>query len=234
MPTPDPVGCDADALRRDIEAAIDRDDVNDALNISVRATFLTAINICRGAGIEFPRVEDTSLGSLCGAFMAACDAHLATDDDFRVTCAREAFDAIAMAMSALQVMAGSEGASDKTARLLLLGGRLGHADLMLGLITTGLWAEYGTAVRSMYERGAHLRDRIPDWEQGFMSVATRFCEGKDNVTYGALVTCARGWAASEIASGRNPGLPATDDGIKAGLKRMQERGLDIPGKTGGN
>jgi len=230
MPTPDPVGGDADALRPTIEAAIERGDVNDALNISVRATFLTAINICRDADIQFPRTDDTALVSLCGAFRDACDAHLARDEDFRVTCAREAFDAIGMVELALRAMASSTDAEGDTARLLLLGGRLGHADVMLGLVTTGLWAEYGTAVHALYERGAHLRDRVPDWEDGFMPVAKSFCEGKAKVTYGALVQRARDWRNAEIAAGRNPGLPASDDGIKAGLKRMQRRGLTVPGK----
>lgn len=231
MPTPDPVGQDADALRPDIEAAIERGDVNDALNISVRATFMTALAICRSVGMEAPRPRDTSLASVCRAFRDACDMRTAAQgDDFRVTCAREAFDAIAMVQSALSAMATSTDAEGDVARLLLLGGRLGHADVMLGLVTTGLWDEYGAAVHALYERGAHLRDRVPDWEDGFMPIAKSFCAGKAKVTYGALVQRARDWRDAEIAAGRNPGLPATDDGIKAGLKRMQRRGLTVPGK----
>ena len=45
MPTPDPVGQYADALRPEIDAAVERGDVNESVNLSVRATFLTAIAI---------------------------------------------------------------------------------------------------------------------------------------------------------------------------------------------
>lgn len=230
MPTPDPVGQHANALRPEIDAAIERGDMNETINLSVRATFLTAVAICQDVGIPAPRPSNTEFESLCCAFRDACDAHLAADDDFRVTCARDAFDALAMVESALKARIANGINKGDTARLLLFGGRLGHADVMLGLVTSGLMAEYGVAVHALYERGAHLRDRIPDWEDGFMPVAKAFCDCKAKVTYGALVARARDWRDAEIAAGRNPGVPATDDGIKAGLKRMQRRGLTIPGK----
>lgn len=230
MPTPDPVGQDANVLRPKIEAAMERGDVNEAVNLSVQATFLTAIAICRDVGIPAPRPRDTGLESLCGAFRDACDAHLATDEDFRVTCARDAFDAIAMVETALKARVSHVGSEGDTARLLLLGGRLGHADVMLGLVTSGLLAEYGVAVHALYNRGAHLRNRLPDWEVSFQPVAQAFCTGKNKVSLGALVLEARRWGEAERDAGRNPGIPATDGGITAGLKRMEARGLSIPGR----
>lgn len=231
MPTPDPVGSDADALKPDILAAVSERRWSDAVSVSVRASFVTALNICRDSGIPAPRPSETSLLAVCRAFCDACDNYLATNEsDFRVVVARDAFDAIAVAQEALRGPVGDRPPTDVVAHLLLIGGRLGHADVMLGLVTSGLMAEYGTAVHALYERGAHLRDRVPDWEEGFMPVAESFCRGKAKVTYGALVSHARGWRDAEIAAGRNPGVPATDDGIKAGIKRMQRRGLIIPGK----
>lgn len=230
-PTPDPVGQHADQLQPQIDAAIEKGDANEFVNLSVRATYVTALAICRDAGIPPPRPAGLTQLSLFLAFRDACDAHLERGVDDRVSFAREAFDAIATVEAELRARSPTSiGAKGDTARLLLLGARLGRADVMLELVRTGRWKEFQEALRSLHDRGAHLRGRVPTWEEAFMPAAALFCEGKKKVTLGQLVTEARRWADSKIAAHENPSLPITDDGIKAGLRRMESRGLSIPGR----
>lgn len=236
MRTPDPVGEDADALRPDIKAAVDREAWSEAVILSVRATFLTAVNIADTCGILAPRTRNSSLLNLCRLFRDACQHHLTTvEDDSRVIIARDAFDAIAACQAVLQERGDNLPPGELVARLLLLGSRLGQADVMLGLVTTGIWKEYGEAVSRLQNIGAHLRERVPNWEAAFLPVAVAYCAGKQKVHLAELRRHAQKWATTERAAGNNPGLPATDKGVDDGLKRMESSGrLKIPGRTGGN
>lgn len=230
-PMPDPVGQHADHLQLQIDAAIANGDTDEIVTLSVHAIFVTAVRICREAGLQAPRLVGLSQLGCFLAFRDACDRHLEMAVDHRVSFAREAFEAIAMLEAELRTRSPTQAETKgDAARLLLLGKRLGHSDLMLGIVTAGIWKEYGEALRTLNDRGAHLRARVPTWEVAFMPAAASFCEGKEKVTLGGLVAEARRWAAAEIAAGRNPGLPGTDDGIKQGLKRMEKRGLSIPGR----
>jgi len=230
-PMPDPVGQHADHLQSLIDAATEKGDADEIVNLSVCAIDVTALAICREAGVPAPRPVGQSQLSRFLACRDACDAHLETAVDHRVSFARDAFEAIAVLEAELRTRSPTQAEKKgDAARLLLLGKRLGHSELMLGIVAAGIWKEYGEALRTLNDRGAHLKERVPTWEVAFMPAAASFCEGKEKVTLGGLVAEARRWAAAEIAAGRNPGLPGTDDGIKSGLKRMEKRGLSIPGR----
>lgn len=235
MAKPDPVGQDANRLRPEILAAVGREAWSEAIKLSVRATFQTACNICDTSGIPVPTPSNTSLLELSRCLRDACERHLTTvDDDFRVAIARDAFDTIATCQAVLQEPSGNLPPDEIVARLLLLGGQLGHADVMLGLVTTGIWKDYGEAVFWRQNIGGHLRERVPEWESAFLPIAVAYCVGKQSVSLGELRRRAQSWASAERAAGNNPGLPATDKGIDAGLKRMESNHrLTIPGRTRG-
>jgi hypothetical protein len=230
-PTPDPVGHHADQMMPQIEDAIAKGDVNEIVNLAMRAIYLTAIAICEDAGVPIRLPSGQSQLRKYRALRDACDAHLEENDDERVAIACEAFVAIAVAESTLRSRSPtSDKKAGDDARILLAGAQLGQVDAMLGMVRTGQLQQYGEAVFRLQKIGAHLRGRVPTWEEAFMPAAASFCEGKEKVTLGALVAEARRWAAALIVAGRGPGLPSTDDGIKAGLKRMELRGLSIPGR----
>ena len=230
-PTPDPVGHHADQMMPQIEDAIAKGDVNEIVNLAMRAIYLTAIAICEDAGVPIRLPSGQSQLRKYRALRDACDAHLEENDDERVAIACEAFVAIAVAESTLRSRSPtSDKKAEDDARILLAGAQLGQVDAMLGMVRTGQLQQYGEAVFRLQKIGAHLRGRVPSWEEAFMPAAQAFCRGKPKVTLGALVVEARRWAAAEIAANRNPGLPGTDHGIKNGLKRMEKRELSIPGR----
>jgi hypothetical protein len=235
-PKPDPAGDDADQIRPEFERALNADAWSDAINLAVRAMYVTALNICKSAGVEPPRPPPARLLELCIAFRSQCDAHLAAnEDDFRVQTARHAFDVMAEVETVLRQGTDGLGPADIVARLMLIGTRLGHADMMLTMVTSGLLADYGEALSKLHSIGDHLRDRVPDWEKGFLSRAKAYCEGRAKVTLAELRREARRWADDERLAKRNPALPATDKGIDDGIKRMEaSRKLTIPGRSGGN
>lgn len=232
-PTPDPVGHHADQMMPQIEDAIAKGDVNEIVNLAMRATYLTAIAICEDAGVPIRLPSGQSQLRKYRALRDACDAHLAENDDERVAIACEAFVAIAVAESTLRSRSPtSDKKAEDDARILLAGAQLGQVDAMLGMVRTGHLQQYGEAVFRLQKIGAHLSGRVPPWEEAFMPAAASFCEGKKKVSLGQLVVEARRWEAASIASGDKPGLPSTEEGIKKGLKRMELRGLSIPGRQG--
>ena len=232
-PTPDPVGHHADQLRPQIEDAIAKGDVNEIVNLAMRATYLTAIAICEDAGVPMRLPSDQSQRRKYRALRDACDAHLEANDDERVAIAREAFVAIAVAESTLRARSPTRNKkAGDAARILLAGAQLGQVDAMLGMVRSGQLQQYDEAVFRLQKIGAHLSGRVPPWEEAFMPAAASFCEGKKKVTLGQLVVEARKWDKANIASGNIPSLPSTEDGIKKGLRRMELRGLSIPGRQG--
>lgn len=64
--------------------------------------------------------------------------------------------------------------------------------------------------------------RRASWELRFLPVAQAFCAGKGKVSYGKLILEARRWSAGLWPKGENPGLPASDKAIKAGIKRLEK------------
>lgn len=152
---------------------------------------------------------------------------------FKLEVALETFSTIARTQAILEGRdPDCEHEGDRTAKLILAAAAMGHCDTTIGLCENGHLEDFADAKWLLSQRGAHLRDRLPKWEESFQPFANAYCTGKSKVTLGELVLEARKWAQEEISAGRNPGIPATDDGITAGLKRMESRGLSIPGRKG--
>lgn len=236
-PTADPSGQHADELKAQIDAAIEKDDIDEVVNLSIHAIWVTALAICREAGIPAPRLVGLSQLRRFLAFRDACDAHLETAADHRVSFAREAFEAIAMVEAQLRVSSPTLGGTKAgdAARLLLLGKRLGHSDVMLAMVTSGIWKDYGEALLSIHNMGTHRRGFVPEWEKAFLPVAVEYCSGKAKVPLASLRRHAEKWDAREREAGRDHGLPESDKGIDDGLKRMESTGrLIIPGRQKGN
>jgi hypothetical protein len=237
IPKPDPVSGHTDDVRPDYDAAIERGSWAEAVNLVVQAIFRTAIAICQDSGIPAPRPANTTFVDVCDAFCGACENHLATAEyDYRVDTARHVFEVLASVHTTLAQGVGVLPPGEIVGRLLILGATLGHADVMLTLVTTGIWAEYADVLTKHHPIGQHLRGREPVWETGFLPFAVAYCETRSHVTVGALRREAERWAASERAAGRNPGLPGTEKGINDGIKRLEKSGkLKIPGRpSGGN
>jgi hypothetical protein len=235
-PTSDPSGQHADELKAQIDAAIEKEDIDEVVNLSIHATWVTAVAICQEAGIPAPRLVGLSQLGRFLAFRDACDAHLEKATDHRITFAREAFEAIAMVEAQLRVSCPTLGGAMEgdAARLLLLGKRLGHSDIMLAMVTSGIWKDYGEALLSIHNTGSYRRGFVPKWESAFLPVAIEYCSGKAKVPLADLRRHAEKWAASEVASGRNPEFPGTEKGVLDGLKRMESSGrLIIPGRREG-
>ena len=204
-----------------------------AASLAFQVTYDTAVDICQLAGIPDPQPDNSTLLSRCRAFQSACDAHLATRDDPRVLIAKEAFVAIAMAEVELRPNGLTDfGANVDPARIFQLGKQFGQATSSIGWLTSGVLKEYGEALLTRHNIGKSRRDMVPQWETDFLPVAVEYCSGKAKVTFGKLVLEVRRWAATENAANRNPGIPATDAGITAGLRRMESRNLSIPGRRG--
>ena len=233
MPTPNPVGRGADTIREDVAAAVEREAWSEAVSLSVSAMLLIATNICKACGIPAPRTADSSLLNLCCLCRDACDNHLASvEDDARVVIARDAFDAIATVQAVHQERSGDLPPAEFVARLLLIGSKLGQADASLALVTSGILAQYGDVVVRLYNVGGGRRGHVPPWETAFLPTAVAYCKPRSKVSLGELVRKAQKLAKAEIAAGRNPAIPATEDGIKKGIKQMEKRGLEIPGRQG--
>lgn len=149
----------------------------------------------------------------------------------RLLIAREAISAIADTQAILEGRdAECEDEGVRTAKLVICAARIGHADTIARLDENGLWDDLGEAKWKLFRQGSTQRGRQAAWEAAFLPDAKAFCVGKAKVSLGQLTSRARTWAEDERKAGRNPDLPATDDGIKAGLKRMEARGLSIPGR----
>jgi hypothetical protein len=147
---------------------------------------------------------------------------------------RDAFKAIASIEFGLEGSAVPDLTADQLGTLLIAAFNLGQIDAKMGLWETGIWRDYGEAKFKLHKLGSGQRGRVAEWESRFLPVARAYCGGRSKVTLGELVRHARSWAEAETRARGNPGLPATDDGIKAGLKRMESSGqLAIPGRSKG-
>jgi hypothetical protein len=145
---------------------------------------------------------------------------------------RDAFKAIASMEFALDGSPAPDINADQLGTLLIAAFNLGQIDAKMGLWETGIWRDYGEAKYKLHRLGSGQRGRVAEWESQFIPIARAYCSGRSKVSLGELVRHARSWAEAETRASRNPGLPATDDGIKAGLKRMGESGqLVIPGRS---
>jgi hypothetical protein len=168
--------------------------------------------------------------------VAALSERLEAEGDsapFTLHIAHEAFSAIARTQAILEGRdPDCEAEGDRTAKLVLAAAAMGHSDTVIGLAESGHWEDFGDAKWKLLQLGRGQRGRQAAWEGAFLARAKAYCEGKTKVTLGQLTKLARDWADEERLAGRNPQLPSTDDGIKAGLKRMESAGaLAIPGRT---
>lgn len=119
-----------------------------------------------------------------------------------------------------------------TAKLVICATRLGYWAGHAGLAGAGVWDDFADAKSKLFRVGSGQRGRQAEWQSAFLSRAQGFCEGKPKVSLGQLCVLARTWGEEERRAGRNPGLPSSDDGIKAGLRRMEASGsLQIPGRA---
>jgi hypothetical protein len=153
---------------------------------------------------------------------------------FRLEVALNALSAIAHTQAILEGRdPDCEDEGTRTVKLVLAGARMGHADTVISLCESGHWEDFGDAKWKLFQIGRAQRGRQAEWETAFLPRAKSFCDGKAKVTLGQLCRLAKSWADDERAANRNPGLPASDDGIKAGLRRMEAAGsLVVPGRNG--
>lgn len=229
-PIPDAAGRFAHRFSPIRDAALKLGDQDKVIRLDLDVTYVTAVDICQKVGIPDPQPVDSTLLSRCRAFRDACDAHLSRDDSGRVRIARAAFAAIAEVEAALSPRGPVVGPNLDTATVFLMGKRFGEASSSIGWLISGVLEEYGKSVHTFQKTGASRRGIVPKWQADFLPVAVEYCSGKAKVTLGELVREARRWAESEIALTRNPGIPAREAGIMAGLRRMESRGLSIPGR----
>lgn len=235
LPTPDPAGRDADEIRPQYEAAIDNGEWGDALNLAVRALYVTALNISMASGIEPPRPLPARLMEICIGLRDACDQHIAAHgEDFKVQTARDTFATLVSVETVLRGGIGDLPPTEIIARLLLMGATIGHADVMQTLVTTGIWEDYGAAASKLHNVGSPRRGHRAQWEGDFLEDAQRFsAQMGDGLTQGALIRQAKRWAKEQKAKGVAVELPTTDAGIAAGIRRLRERGdLSVPGLGG--
>lgn len=151
---------------------------------------------------------------------------------FKIQIALESFSSIARTQAILEGRdRDCEEEGDRTAKLILAAAAMGNCDTFIALCENGHWDDFSSAKSKLFQMGRFQRGRQAAWEEPFLLRAQLFCEGKEHVTLGRLTKLARDWAEGERRTGRNPQLPSTDDGIKAGLKRMEARGLVIPGRA---
>lgn len=225
-----------DAFRAELDGAVDVKDWERALSSAVDGVFLTALKVAGESGAVRRPIPEGGIYDYASSLREDCDQYLEADpDDFRIVTARHAFDAIMEAQGFLLGGVGEQSIPAMMAQLMLLGARLGHADVMLSMVTTGLWDEFGEAKFKLHNIGSYQRGRQAPWEGAFLPVAQQFCEkaGTD-ATFGAVVRRANRWFADEKKQGRHHEFPTTEDGIKAGVRRMEKRGdLVIPGRRGG-
>jgi hypothetical protein len=236
LPTPDPAGQDADEIRPEFEAALDAGQSAKAVNLAVRAMYMTALNLSRASNIPAPRPLPARLKEICMAFRDACDLHItAHGDDFKVQTARHAFDTIVAVETVLQEGGDHLPPVELVGRLLLLGASLGHSDVMLSLVTSGIWADYDDALSTVHAVGSPRRKIRPPWETEFVEEAQRFAAAMgEGVTQAAIARRAKSWAKERAAQGRPvedlPDLP----GIITGIRRMRKRREIIVPSLGDN
>jgi hypothetical protein len=134
--------------------------------------------------------------------------------------------AIAGAWGAIEGRTKKEFASDVAFAQTFWGVLIGEADTILSLWESGFLTEATAAKLKFNSIGAHLRGRIPPWEAAVLPHLQKYCVGKTEVSLGELVRQAK--QAPVVV--RGTGIPTTDEGIRAGLKRMIGRGeLVVPG-----
>lgn len=214
------------------DAALKVGNHDKVVRLELDVTYMTAVDICRKAGVPDPRPVDPTLLGRCRAYRDACDAHLAIGENGRVLIARTAFDAIAEVEAAMSPRGPVFGTNLDTGTIFLLGKRFGQAVSSIGWITTGVLEEYGKAVRSVQKTGDSRRGFVPKWETSFLPVAVEYCSGKTKVTLEALRILANKWGDDEREAGRNPELPGSPKGVLDGIKRMESTGrLKIPGRS---
>ncbi|WGU42084.1 hypothetical protein [Phenylobacterium sp. NIBR 498073] len=188
-------------------------------------------------GIQWQEPPDDGFGVIVG-IVAALSKLVEEQGDsapFKLLIALEAFSSIARTQAIIEGRdPDCEEEGDRTAKLILAAAAMGHCDTSIALCENGHWDDFGEAKWKLFQMGRTQRGRQAPWEAAFAPRAVSYCEGKQKVTLGQLTNLARVWADEERGAGRNPQLPSTDDGIKAGLKRMEAAGLlSIPGRTEG-
>lgn len=186
-------------------------------------------------GIQWKEPPDDGFGVIVGIVEALSKVLEDQGDSapFKARVALEAFSAIAQTQAILE---GRDPDCDeegpRTAKLILSAAFMGHADTVVSLCENGHWDDFGDAKWKLFQMGRAQRGRQAIWETAFAQRAQTYCQGKQKVTLGQLTKLARVWAEEERRHGRNPQVPSTDDGIKAGLKRMETSGaLAIPGRS---
>lgn len=197
-----------------------------------------ALGLLEGEDYFVQWAEPAAGYELMFGLLTALDQQIEREGDAapaRLLIAREAISAIADTQAILEGRdAECEDEGVRTAKLVICAARIGHADTIARLDENGLWDELGEAKWKLFRQGSTQRGRQAAWESAFLPDAEAFCAGKAKVSLGQLTSRARTWAEGERKAGRNPQLPSTDDGIKAGLKRMETTGtLIIPGRTKG-
>lgn len=189
-------------------------------------------------GIRWHEPPDDGFGVVVGVVAALSKVVEEQGDGapFKLLVALEAFSSVARTQAILEGRDPEcEDEGDRTAKLILAAAAMGHCDTSIALCENGHWEDFGDAKWKLFQIGRKQRGRQAAWEGAFLPKATAFCKGKTRVSLGQLTTLARAWAEEERRAGRNPQLPSTDDGIKAGLKRMEAAGgLSIPGRTKGS
>lgn len=222
-------------FRNEVETAVEADNWERAFAASVDAIFLTALKLCGDAGAVKRPLPEGGVYDFCASLRADCDQYLeAQPDDFRVVTARHAFDAVMDAQGFLLRGALNDPLPTVMSKLMVLGARLGHVDMMLTMVTTGLWDEFGEAKFKLHSIGSPRRNHRPQWEVQFLDEARRFISAMGSgATMGGLVRRAKTWAKEREKQGDSLEVPKTDDGIKAGIRRMRQRGEIILPKRGG-
>lgn len=185
-------------------------------------------------GLHWKEPPDDGFGVVVGIVTALSKVIDEQGDSapFKLLIALEAFSAIARTQAILEGRdPDCEEEGDRTAKLILAAAAMGHCDASIALCENGHWEDFGDAKWKLFQMGRRQRGRQAPWEAAFAPRANSYCGGRQKVTLGQLTALARTWAEDERREGRNPQLPSTDDGIKAGLKRMESAGiLNIPGR----
>lgn len=230
---------DSKFAREEFNREIDERRWMDAAGTFMVALYHRAVALMESEdmGFHWQEPPEDSFGVVLG-IVAALGKVVEEQGDsvsYKVLIAFEAFSAITRAQAIIEGRdADCEDEGDRNAKLVLAAAAMGHADMSISLCENGHWEDFGDAKWKLFQMGRTQRGRQAPWETAFAPRAVSYCEGKQKVSLGQLTNLARVWADEERGAGRNPQLPSTDDGIKAGLKRMEAAGLlSIPGRTEG-
>jgi hypothetical protein len=213
-------------------AALVEDRFADAFRSLVLAVGEKTVRILRAQSIEVEWREP--IGS---AFVIAAEYHkrfseiieyneIAAPEFLEV---RDAFGTISE--TGLNSSIKFENQNNEIRFLLFWGFRLGQLDASLDAWDTGLFETFINVANKLHRVGSPRREMVANWQKRILPDLIKYVAERTKVTLAELVRFAKKWAEENRRPDDNLEFPATDDGIRKGLTRLEARGLlVIPGR----